>query len=49
MVNYVLKKVSSQATSNSQLYREKFEFALTNFDKVQRDRKIESIKRKLHL
>ncbi len=46
MVNYVLKKVNSQINNNNQLYKEKFEFALLNFDKLQRDRKKKVYKNK---
>lgn len=46
MINYVLKKVSSQ-THRNQTYKERFEFALVNLEKVQQDRKVQDIRRKV--
>ena len=43
MINHVLKKVSSQV-NNSRLYREKFEFALNNLDKILLERRMKAVK-----
>ena len=48
MINYVLKKVNGHVLNNSQMYRKKFEFALTNLDKVLQESKLQTIKQKLN-
>ena len=48
MINYVLRKVGNKVINTSQLYREKFEYALTNFDKVLQERKIHTLNQKFN-
>ena len=47
MVNYVLKKVNSSVNNIAQTYRERFEFAVVDFEKAQRERKARALKQKL--
>ncbi len=48
MVNYVLKKIKNMASNYEQSYQSKFEFALHNFYKYQKETKIQPLKNKLH-
>ena len=48
MINYVLRKVSKQVINSSQLYKEKFENALINLDKVLHERKGHPLKQKFN-
>lgn len=48
MINYVLKKVNGSVLNNSQMYKKKFEFALTNLDKVLQESKLKKFKQKLN-